>query len=117
LALALAAIGLAAVIGYAVTERTHEIGIRMALGAREGNVLRLVVMQGMRAALIGVALGVLGAIVATRLLSSMLYGIEPRDPLTFLGVTALLLGVALLASYLPARRATTVDPIIALRAE
>jgi putative ABC transport system permease protein len=117
LAVALAAVGLAAVIGYAVTERTHEIGIRMALGARDVNVLGLVVTQGMRAAVAGVALGVLGALAATRLLSAMLYGVEPRDPATFVGVTVLLLLVALAATWLPARRATRVDPIIALRGE
>jgi putative ABC transport system permease protein len=117
LAVALAAVGLAAVIGYAVTERTHEIGIRMALGARDVNVLGLVVTQGMRAAVAGVALGVLGALAATRLLSTMLYGVEPRDPVTFVGVTALLLLVALVATWLPARRATRVDPIIALRGD
>ncbi|HEX5438424.1 MAG TPA: FtsX-like permease family protein, partial [Gemmatimonadaceae bacterium] len=117
LAVALAAIGLAAVIGYAVTERTHEIGIRMALGAREGNVLRLVVMQGMRAALAGVVLGLLGAVAATRLLASMLYGVHARDPATFVGVTLLLVGIAFLASWLPARRAARVDPVIALRGE
>jgi len=117
LALALAALGLAAVIGYAVTERTHEIGIRMALGARETNVLRLVFTQGMRAAVPGVVLGVLGALAATRLLSSMLYGVAPRDALTFIAVAILLLMVAFLASWVPARRATRVDPIDALRAE
>jgi predicted permease len=117
LALALAAVGVAAVIGYVVTERTHEIGIRMALGARETNVLRLVTAQGMRAAIVGLVVGVLGAIAATRLLSSLLYGVEPRDPITFIGVAVLLLLVALTASWLPARRATRVDPIIALRAE
>lgn len=117
LALALAAVGLAGVIGYSVTERTHEIGIRMALGAQETSVLRLVIAQGMRAALIGVGLGIVGALAATRLMSSLLYGIAPRDPVTFIGVTALLLVVGLAASWLPARRATRVDPIIALRAE
>ncbi|HET7563754.1 MAG TPA: FtsX-like permease family protein, partial [Gemmatimonadaceae bacterium] len=117
LALTLAAVGLAGVIGYAVTERTHEIGIRMALGAQETNVLRLVITQGMQAALIGLGLGIVGALAATRLMSSLLYGIAPRDPLTFIGVTVLLLVVGLVASWLPARRATRVDPIIALRAE
>jgi predicted permease len=117
LALALAAVGLAAVIGYAVSERTHEIGIRMALGAREGNVLRLVVTQGMRAVIGGLAAGVAGALAATRLLSSMLYGVEPSDPITFAAVVLLLAAVALVASWLPARRATRVDPVIALRAE
>ncbi|HEX5419420.1 MAG TPA: FtsX-like permease family protein, partial [Gammaproteobacteria bacterium] len=117
LALVLAGVGLAAVIGYAVAERTHEIGIRMALGAEEGNVLRLVVKQGMRAAVIGVALGMLGALLATQLLSDMLYGVAPLDPLSFAGAAALLLLVALVASWLAARRATRVNPIVALRAE
>jgi putative ABC transport system permease protein len=117
LALALAAVGVAAVIGYAVTERTHEIGIRMALGARETNVLRLVIAQGMRATIAGLVVGVLGALAATRLLRGMLYGVAPHDALTFAGVAVLLLAVAFVASWVPARRATRVDPIIALRAE
>ncbi|HEX5438074.1 MAG TPA: ADOP family duplicated permease [Gemmatimonadaceae bacterium] len=117
LALALAAVGLAAVVGYAVAERTHEIGIRMALGAREESVLRQVVMQGLRATLAGLVVGLVGALAATRALATLLYGVEPRDPLTFAAVAALLLAVALVASWLPARRAARVDPIIALRAE
>lgn len=117
LALALAATGLAAVIGYTVTERTAEIGIRMALGAGEGKVLRLVIVQGVRAAVAGVVLGVAGALAATRLLSNRLYGISPTDPLTFSGVVALLLVVVLAACWLSARRAARVDPAIALRAE
>jgi putative ABC transport system permease protein len=115
--LVLAAVGLAAVIGYEVTERTHEIGIRMALGARTENVRRLAMSQGLTPAFGGVVVGVIGAFAATQLVASMLYGITPRDPLTFAGVVALLLLVALGASWLPARRATHVDPIIALRAE
>jgi putative ABC transport system permease protein len=117
IALVLAAVGLAAVIGYEVTERTHEIGVRMALGARTENVRRLAMRHGLTPALVGVALGVVGALAATRLATSMLYGITPRDPLTFVGVVALLLLVAVGASWLPARRATRVDPMIALRAE
>jgi predicted lysophospholipase L1 biosynthesis ABC-type transport system permease subunit len=117
LALVLAAVGLAAVTSYAVAERTHEIGIRMALGAREGNVLGLVVKQAMATAVAGTALGVLGALAATRLLSTLIYGVAPRDPLTFVAVSALLLGVTLTASLVPARRATRVDPMEALRAE
>jgi len=117
IALVLAAVGLAAVIGYEVTERTHEFGIRMALGARSENVRRLAMRHGLTPALVGVVLGVLGALGATRFASSMLYGVEPRDPLTFVGVVALLVLVALGASWLPARRATRVDPMIALRAE
>jgi len=117
IALALAAVGLAAVIGYEVTERTHEIGIRMALGARTENVRRLAMRHGLTPAFIGLGLGVIGAFAATRLAESLLYGITPRDPLTFVGVVALLVLVALGASWLPARRATRVDPMIALRAE
>jgi putative ABC transport system permease protein len=117
IALVLAAVGLAAVIGYEVTERTHEIGIRMALGARTENVRRLAMRHGLTPASVGVVLGVIGALASTRLAASMLYGITPRDPLTFVGVVGLLMLVALGASWLPARRATRVDPMIALRAE
>jgi putative ABC transport system permease protein len=113
----LAAVGLAAVIGYEVTERTHEIGIRMALGARTENVRRLAMRHGLTPAFIGVAIGLIGALAATRLATSLLHGVQPRDPLTFVGVVALLVVVALGASWLPARRATRVDPIIALRAD
>jgi putative ABC transport system permease protein len=117
IALVLAAIGLAAVIAYEVTERTHEIGIRMALGARTENVRRLAMRHGLTPALVGVVLGVFGALAATRLAASLLYGVSPRDPLTFGCVVALLVLVALGASWLPARRATRVEPIVALRAE
>jgi putative ABC transport system permease protein len=116
-ALVLAAVGLAAVIGYEVTERTHEIGIRVALGARTANVRRLAMKHGLTPALIGVVIGAIGALFATRLAASMLYGVAPRDPPTFVAVVALLVLVALGASWLPARRATRVDPITALRAE
>ena len=116
-ALVLAAVGLAAVIGYEVTERTHEIGIRMALGARTENVRRFAMRNGLTPAFVGVFFGVIGALAATRLIAGMLYGITPRDPPTFVGVVALLVLVALGASWLPARRATRVDPITALRAE
>jgi len=115
--LVLAAIGLAAVIGYEVTERTHEFGIRMALGARTENVRRLAMRHGLTPAFVGVVVGVIGALGATQLAKTLLYGIAPRDPLTFAGVIALLLVVALGASWLPARRATRVDPIAALRAD
>jgi putative ABC transport system permease protein len=117
IALVLAAIGLAAVIGYEVTERTHEIGIRMALGARTDNVRRLAMWHGLTPALVGVVLGVIGALVGTELAASLLHGVAPRDPLTFAGVVGLLVLVALGASWLPAQRATRVDPIVALRAE
>jgi len=117
IALVLAAVGLAAVIGYEVTERTHEIGIRMALGARTENVRRLAMKHGLTPAFIGLGLGVIGALAATRLATSMLYGVAPRDPLTFVGVVTLLVLIAVGAAWLPARRATRVDPMIALRAE
>jgi putative ABC transport system permease protein len=117
IALVLAAVGLAAVIGYEVTERTHEIGIRMALGARTEYVRRLAMRHGLTPALVGVVIGVIGALGATQLVATMLYGIAPRDPLTFVGVVTLLVLVAFGASWVPARRATRVDPIAALRAD
>jgi putative ABC transport system permease protein len=116
-ALVLAAVGLAAVIGYEVTERTHEFGIRMALGATTKNVRRLALRHGLTPAFVGVVLGAIGALFATRLASSMLHGIAPRDPVTFISVVVLLLLVAFGASWLPARRATRVEPNVALRAE
>jgi putative ABC transport system permease protein len=117
IALVLAAVGLAAVIGHEVTERTHEFGIRMALGARAANVRRLAMKHGLTPAFVGVVIGVAGALAATQLATSMLHGVAPRDPLTFVGVVALLVLIAFGASWLPARRATRVDPIAALRAD
>jgi len=117
LALILAAVGIYGVISTMVEQRTHEIGLRMALGARRISVLRLVVGEGMRLALLGVALGSMLAVGLTGLLQSLLFGIGARDPLTFLGVAVLLVLVAAAACYLPARRAATVDPMIALRCE
>jgi putative ABC transport system permease protein len=116
-ALLLAAIGIYGVVSYGVAQRTREIGIRTALGAGSGEVLRMVVAEGLRLAVVGVALGLVAALVATRVLSSLLYEVETTDPLVFVLVPLFLAGVALLASYLPARRASRVDPMIALRSE
>jgi putative ABC transport system permease protein len=117
LALLLSSVGIYGVMAYTTTQRRHEIGIRMALGAKSGDVLGLVLGQGMRQVAVGLILGLAGAWVLSRVIASQLYGITARDPLTYLVVASLLGGVALIATYLPARRATRVDPMLALRSE
>ena len=117
LALLLGAVGIYGVISYSVAQRTREIGIRIALGARRHEVLMMILRQGARLAFAGVAIGLLGALLLTQLMASLLYGVGARDPMTYAAVAILLVSVALAASYLPARRATRVDPVVALRYE
>jgi putative ABC transport system permease protein len=117
IALVLAIVGIYGVMSYSVTQRTHEIGIRMAIGARPLDVFKMILGQGMKLALIGVGLGLVGAFIVTRFMATMLFGIEPTDATTFGAITAILIAVALLACYLPGRRATKVEPTISLRYE
>jgi len=117
LAMLLASVGIFGLLNYVVAQRTQEIGLRVALGAQTRDVLRLVLGQGVRLILFGLALGLAASLALTRVLAGMLFGVTPTDPITFVAVSFLLASVALLACYIPARRATKVDPLVALRYE
>jgi putative ABC transport system permease protein len=116
-ALGLAVVGIFGVVSYVAAQRTHEMGVRMALGAQRREILQLMVLQGMRPVAIGMAVGVLGAAALSRFIATLLFGVAPLDPLTFFVVLVLLTTVGLVACWLPARRATRADPLTALRAE
>jgi ABC-type antimicrobial peptide transport system permease subunit len=117
LGMILAAVGLYAAVAHVVTQRTREFGIRLALGARRAEVLRLVLASGLRLSAVGAGIGLVGAVAASRLMSGFLYGVKPSDPLCYGAGILVAIVVALLASYVPAHRATTVDPMVALRYE
>jgi ABC-type antimicrobial peptide transport system permease subunit len=117
LAITLAIVGIYGVMSYSVSRRTHEIAVRLALGASKSHVMALVLRQGLKLILIGIAVGMAGALGLTRLIANMLFGVKPTDPVTYALVGVLLTGVSLAACYLPARRATRVDPICALKYE
>jgi putative ABC transport system permease protein len=117
LALLLAAIGIYGLMHFSVAQRTHDIGVRMALGASRSDVLKMILREGTQLAVVGIAAGLAGAAAVTRLLQSMLFGVKPGDPVTFIAVSMVLAAVALLASFIPAQRATKVDPVVALRYE